>query len=442
MKENFSLERPGTHASSGNAYPSFIQRTVRTLLAPVLLGGTLAAGAAVPSADVAAQIPIKEERKEEDPVLAQLRQEIFSLIADLDNEKYQVREKAQRRLEQIAIGWVLEKQRVFPLVAALAPKGGYSLEQHRRLGRILDAHEREELGLLWRPTIFREPPEWKERKDSPTAREVLAALGKQTGQNISLDSLPQGLAESAVAEKLDGRTFWEALEQAGKKCMVYRGRDGSLALWGDERCVRAASGNILGQVQVWHCHPYDQMRQICVRLLMEQSLLPGGEFITKADGITDKGRKVACDMEEWNITLPFEDGEQSIDLTVTVVLRGYEKRVETLKNLAKIAKFPVGSYELQILGASKSTDSQSAYWSIEARLLGEDNEYEKQILSNAMQCRAFDADGKPVAVAGFGGSTSSWGWEFRAEPHSIELVLPGRVTTAEKTLVFKGIPLD
>src|SRR3989338_822690 len=97
MKENFSLERPGTHASSANAHASFIQKTMRAIYAPVLLGGALVAGAAAPSADIAAQNPIKEERKEEDPLLAQLRQEISSLIADLDSEKYQVREKAQRR---------------------------------------------------------------------------------------------------------------------------------------------------------------------------------------------------------------------------------------------------------------------------------------------------------------------------------------------------------
>ncbi len=442
MKENFSLERLGTHASSGNAHPSVIQRTMRTLLAPVLLGGALAAGAAVPSADVAAQTPIKEERKEEDPMLAKLRQEIPLLIADLDSEKYQVREKAQRRLEQLAVGWVLEKQRVFPLVTALAPKGGYSLEQQRRLGRILDAHEREELRLLWRPTIFREPPEWKERKDSPTAREVLAALGKQAGQNISLDSLPQSIAESAVMDHLDGRTFWEVLERAEKKCTVYRGRDGSLVLWADERCVRAAGGNVLGQAHVRHCHPCDQTRQIDVRFLMDPSLLPGGAFITKADGVTDKGRKVACDVEEGDITLPFEEGERSIDLTVTVVLRGYEKRVETLKNLTKSAKFPVGSYELQILGVSKSTDARPASWSIDVRLTGEDDRYERQTLANAMQCRAFDADGIPIAISGYCDWAAKMVWDFRAEPHSIEIDLPGRVTTAEKTFVFKGIPLD
>ena len=415
---------------------------MRAIYAPVLLGGALVAGAAAPSADIAAQNPIKEERKEEDPLLAQLRQEISSLIADLDSEKYQVREKAQRRLERLAVGWVLEKQRVFPLVAALAPKGVYSLEQHRRLGRILNAHEREELRLLWRPTIFREPPEWKERKDSPTVREVLAALGKQTGENISLDG-PQGLAESVVMDQLDGRTFWEVLDQAGKKCKVDRGqRFGPLALWADECGVRATSGNVLGQAHVKHCHPGDQARQIDVQFLMELSLLPGGVFVTKTDGITDKGRKVVCDVEEWNITMPFEEGEQSIDLTVTACFRGYEKRVETLKNLAKSAKFLVGSYELQILCSSKSTDARPAYWSIDAQFLGEENEYEREFLVNVMQCHAFDADGRPIEVSDYNGWAARRMWQFRAEPHSIELVLPGRCTTSEKTLIFKGIPLN
>ncbi|MBI2524130.1 hypothetical protein HYW11_02875 [Candidatus Peregrinibacteria bacterium] len=397
---------------------------MRTLLAPVLLGGALAAGTAAPSADVAAQNPITEARQEEDPLLAKLRQEISSLIADLDSEKYQVREKAQRRLEQLAVGWVLEKQRVFPLVTALAPKGVYSLEQQRRLGKILDAHEREELQLLWRPTIFREPPEWKGRKDAPTVREVLAALEKQTGQRIHLE-----------------------------KCDIYRLRDGSLRVYAEDHGVYAMEGSVLGRAYTrQHGHPLDPERKIDVNFLTEIAL--GDAFITEAIGVTDKGRKCTLAeksmMEGWSRTpesethlvMSFEEGEQSIDLTVTVVLRGYETRVETLKNLAKSAKFPVGSYELQILGASKSTEAWPAYWSIDAQLLGGEDEYEWQRLVNAMQCRAFDAMGRPIAASGFSSSASGFGWQFHAEPHSIELVLPGRCTTSEKTLLFKGIPLD
>ncbi|MBI1934532.1 hypothetical protein HY464_00115 [Candidatus Peregrinibacteria bacterium] len=429
---------------------------MRTLLAPVLLGGALAAGTAAPSADVAAQNPITEARQEEDPLLAKLRQEISSLIADLDSEKYQVREKAQRRLEQLAVGWVLEKQRVFPLVTALAPKGVYSLEQQRRLGKILDAHEREELQLLWRPTIFREPPEWKGRKDAPTVREVLAALEKQTGQRIHLEQSKE-FADGAVTGKLDGRTSWEILERlrqpAGGKCDIYRLRDGSLRVYAEDHGVYAMEGSVLGRAYTrQHGHPLDPERKIDVNFLTEIAL--GDAFITEAIGVTDKGRKCTLAeksmMEGWSRTpesethlvMSFEEGEQSIDLTVTVVLRGYETRVETLKNLAKSAKFPVGSYELQILGASKSTEAWPAYWSIDAQLLGGEDEYEWQRLVNAMQCRAFDAMGRPIAASGFSSSASGFGWQFHAEPHSIELVLPGRCTTSEKTLLFKGIPLD
>lgn len=426
------------------APPSLVRRTMRTLLAPVLLGGALAAGAAAPSADSAAQSPVKEERKEEDPLLAKLRQELVPLIVDLDSDSFRIREQAQRKLEQMVLGWVREKQQVFPLIASLATKGGHSLEQQRRLGKILAAHEGMELQLLWRPTIFREPPEWKERKDSPTAREVLAALEKQTGQKISLDS--QGIAEGIVADKLDGRTFWEVLEQAGKKCMVHRGHDGSLALWADAY-TRATSGNVLGQAYLRHCHPFDQTRQINVHFLMEPSLLSGGAFITKADGVTDKGRKIACGgVDEWgNVTLPFEEGEQSIDLTVTACLRGYETRVETMRDCTKAAKFPVRAHELQVLGKTKSMDARPAYWSVNAQLLGGDNEYEqyeRYVLINAIQCRAFDAKGVPIPEAGFGGGASKWEWRFYSEPHSVELMLPGRMTTAEKTLTFKGIPLQ
>ena len=460
MEKNLSLELQDSSPPSQReiVHPSLVQRTMRSIF-PILLGSAVVA-TTIPFLPVEGKDPVKEERKEEDPRIAALRAQMTKLIADLESEKFTVREAADKELREIAIVWIQREKKSFPLAGLLLPKDGHSFEQKGRLRRVYDAQEQEELALLWRPTVFQEPPEWIGRKEAPRVSEVLKALEKQTGQRIFLEG-QKYFTDGMVVGELKGQTFWEVLERvrlpAGGKFDMYRSSNGSLCVYPEHHGVYAIGGSVLGRAYVRHDRTRTPKCVIPVSFLTE-SIALGDASIIKTTGTTDKGRKLVFEEEKlidplgrvWpripgrstHLVMSFEKGEQSIDLTVTALLRGYETRVESVKDLTKIAKFPVGSYELKIVGISKSNNAQPEYWSVHAELLGKDNnEDEKRCLMNALQCLAFDGKGGLIEVSGNSVSSGECKWDFRAQPHSIELVLPGRGTTSEKTFVFKGIPL-
>lgn len=466
MEKNRSSDLQNLPPSSKReiAYPSLVQRAMRSILTPILFGGAIATTAVMPSVDVEAKDPVKEERKEEDPLLTKLRQEIPALIADLDSNKFLVREQAQKRLQQIAVEWVTREQKPFPLVSLLQGKDGYSLEQQRRLERVLAVHEHEELQLLWRPTIFQEPLEWQGRKDPPRVREALTALEQQTGKRVIL-RWAENFADNPVPHSLHGKTFWELLtlleKSARRPFDIYQSFDSTFSIYLEQPGVRAINGNVLGRAYTRKRNPTDQQdgRRTIQMSVIAESLPLADLTIMKAEGVTNTGRRI--DLKEqlnidplgrvwprtpgtWtNLTLPEEKGEQNIDLTVTVLLHGYDlRKPQLVLDLKKPTTFRMGNYDLHITGVSKSQPGESEYWSVNAQLNGRENECEQWCLINAMRCQAFDAQGRPIEIAGFSGNAGEWGWHFRAQPSSIQLLLPGRSTSIQKTLVFNRIPLN
>lgn len=429
-------------------HPSLMSRAIRRIVAPIIIGG--AAVVAAPSLPVEGQEVTKSDQKAEDPALQATRLEMQRLIRELDSERYRVREQAGKTLERMAVEWVTTKQAPFPLASLLMPSHKHSLEQQRRLTRIFGTHEREELGLLWRPVVFREPSEWKERKTPPRLSEVLSVLGKQAGRRITL---ARSVEDRAVEGSFDGKTFWQVLTAlrgpAGCTYGPYVRPDGHVTLYPDAGDTYVVDGNTLGRLRRCFAHPCDPECRIDMEVIAD--VLPIADLqILTATGVTDKGRKVELLDErtvtgQWSpksatvLTVAVEEGEERMDATVTVLFHGYETRVEAVRDCTKKMTFSVGPYEL-CLSAKHREAERGPPWSIGIRFSGEREEdaYDQQRLLNAIQCRAFDAKGAPVECVGPWDAT----WRFfAAEPHRLELVLPLRSTTMQKTFTFKGVPL-
>lgn len=432
---------------------------VRRFIAPVLMAGALIMPLAAASSQNSGEPKDKQEQKDKTTKADHLIPEIDRRIRELDSSAYSVREGAYRSLKDMALGWVKDHKQPFPLRHLLNSKKEYSAEQDRRLTLVTAAHDDAELQLLWLPTAFTVPEAWSKRKEAPDTLEVAKELERQMGTRIRFYD-KEHFKPAPVRRPLSGLMHWEVMDELRKiydgKFDLYQGSDGEISIYGYEKNQYAVQKNIYAKAYA-RSKPADYYtREICCSFFPEPKVSLGNTIFMKGQGKTNKGR--SFDLTEsvridpfgrvhprsvspaLQLEMPWEEGETELDMRITVRFEGYECSTVSVKDLSKLTKISFGSYELQILNVGP-LDRFPHVFGVYASLGGKDDEVERWCLINAMKCRAFDEDWKECSRAGFMGGAQQFHWDFYSLPKTIELSIPQRRTTTERTLEFKGISL-
>lgn len=434
--------------------PSRIQRALRSLLAPVLLGGAVAATTLPPPAEGESPPP-QEEKKAEDPILFRLRQEIPALITDLNHSHFRVREQAQRRLREIATEWVKMKQQLFPLLPLLRPTKEHSTEQSRRLQSVLAAHEHEELQLLWRPTMVSIPPQWQGR-DRPMLTDVLRELSSQTGYHLAQSRLTtqEELQQKKIAFPQGGqRTFWEV----GK---VVHDTLGNLQ-W-DVRSDGRLQYSIPYPRSQWTCpkgaamamlHALHSKEDVALSVTLEPKLIFRSVAVEQWAVVGENGKTVTIREPAQQsrmlagIKLPSIPNARKAQLSATVRIIAHEPVTVQIAHLKKgqdIMKTP--SFTLRFQDSREEPEHRLGQWPMiwRVRVTSPNHRAIVEEQVSLIRCRAFNAKGQLIVARSAewgGGWAEAFEWAFWEEPSRIEFIVPGRTTTRTETFTFADVPL-
>lgn len=450
MEKNLPFEQQIPHSSTEReaTHSSRLQKTMRSILTPILLGGAVTA-LAVPLS-VEGKDPVKQERKEEDLLLAKLKQEIPALIADLDSDAFPVRERAQRRLEQISVEWVKVKQKTFPLVALLQRKDGYSFEQQRRLERVLAAHEHEELQLLWRPTMVNIPPQWQ-GKDRPMLTDVFRELSSQTGYRLVNSRIltQEELQRKKIAFPAGGsQTFWgvgKVVHDRIGNLSWYARSDDAIDYHYSNATFQCAcpSGAAVALVESF------KGKEAWFSIALEPKLILGGITALRGEVVAENGKtmEVRCEsydraQSEISLYLPSIPGAEKATLRMTVTIDAYEPAVVPIEDLRKEQEVPTEHDAFTYVGCEGGLQSgKEKLWMVRSRAKGDMDWGAVKRMQGMIRCQASDACGESLPWRGEGMTDDGWLRTFTGEPAHVRFIVPQRRTVKTMTFEFPDVPL-
>jgi len=187
---------------------------IRSAIAPVLLaGGSLMAG---DMPEMNQKHPEKQEQELQD-----LKIRIHSLIALLNSDSFQVREKAHKDLIELMACWAEKNKKSFvfkDFVKSKSQDKHLSLEQTRRLERIHFSYNEREAVMMQTAQPIRIPEEWIKQKNPPALADVLSLLEEQRGERLYLDYYDEKWKWKNAPHGRDmaGLTYWQLIQKLTK----------------------------------------------------------------------------------------------------------------------------------------------------------------------------------------------------------------------------------